>query len=57
MIESNDWDRIRPVLVAVEDLELRLDDVEASPIYRFMCDRGYRPSSHVVLTSVYIEAR
>lgn len=54
VLQSNDWDRFRPTIAAVEDLDLVLDNVAASATYRFMHDQGYRLVSHVVLTSIYV---
>lgn len=54
VLTSNDWDRFRPSIVAVEDLDLRLDDLDGSPIHGFMSEHGYRLVSHVVLTSLYL---
>jgi FkbM family methyltransferase len=56
VLESGDWDRFHPTLVAVEDLDLDLGAVEASASYRFMRDHGYRLTSHAVLTSIYLRA-
>lgn len=53
VLQSGDWDRFRPHVVAVEDLELDLTDVAASPVHRFMGSVGYRLRAHVVLTSLY----
>ena len=52
-IQSNDWQRFRPRVVAVEDLELDLRDVAASPIHTFMNSVDYELRAHCVLTSLY----
>lgn len=52
-VQSNDWQRFRPRVVAVEDLELDLRDVGASPIHRFMDTVDYELRAHCVLTSLY----
>ena len=51
---SNDWDRFRPEVVAVEDLNLDLSNVRSSPTHQFMTSVGYEMAAHVVLTSLYV---
>jgi FkbM family methyltransferase len=53
VLQSGDWARFRPLVVAVEDLDLDLTDVAASPLHAFMRSVGYRMRAHVVLTSLY----
>jgi FkbM family methyltransferase len=54
VLESSDWTRFRPSLVAAEDLGLDLADVRSSPIFRFMTGVRYRLVAHAVFTSFYL---
>ncbi len=53
VLQSNDWQRFRPRLVAVEDLEMRLGEPTSSAIFRLLASHGYRLVSHAVKTSFY----
>ncbi|WP_374653209.1 FkbM family methyltransferase [Dongia sp.] len=53
VLRSNDWARFHPRLVAVEDLELDLERVTESRIFRFLRPLGYRLVSHLHYTSLY----
>jgi FkbM family methyltransferase len=53
-MQSNDWQRFRPQVVAVEDLDLDLRNVDGSPIHRLMESVGYELRAHCVLTSLYV---
>ncbi len=53
ILESNDWRRFRPGLIAVEDLGLDLARLEESGIYRLLRSQGYRLDSQLRLTSIY----
>ena len=53
VLRSNDWSRHRPALIAVEDFSLDLAESAASPIHRYLRERGYRLDSHLRLTSLY----
>ncbi len=55
VLRSNDWTAFRPILVMVEDIDLRLDDLAGSPVFMFMNQLGYRMVAHAVLTSFYME--
>jgi len=42
VLQSNDWDSYRPLLVLVEVLGVQtLNDVETTPIWKYMKDKGY----------------
>jgi hypothetical protein len=57
VLESNDWGRFRPVVVLVEDLEVRgIDGAARSPVAEYMTGRGYVPFARTRLTSLFIEA-
>lgn len=53
VLRSNDWARFHPFLLAVEDLDLDLERVTESPIFRFLRPLGYRLVSHLHYTSIY----
>ncbi|MBT8202060.1 MAG: FkbM family methyltransferase [Acidimicrobiia bacterium] len=54
VLESNDWSRYRPAIVAVEDLALRLDEPASSGAFRLLRDEGYRFVAHALKTSFYL---
>ena len=53
-LQSSDWKRFRPSLVAIEDLELDLSNARSSPVFQFMTDVRYRFVAHAVYTSFYL---
>lgn len=53
VLRSNDWARFHPKLLAVEDLDLDLERVTESRIFRFLRPLGYRLVSHLHYTSLY----
>ena len=53
-LRSSDWQRFRPSLVAVEDLDLNLADTLSSLVFRFMTDVRDRLVAHAVYTSFYL---
>lgn len=55
VIESNDWSRYRPLVVAIEDLAFRMDAPADSAIYRFMTAQGYRIVSRAIFTNFFID--
>jgi len=54
VLETNDWNRYRPFLLAVEVHGLQMDDPAASTIHRFLQSVGYRWVSHVFVTSLFM---
>ena len=52
-LRSNDWARFHPKLLAVEDLDLDLERVVESKIFRYLRPLGYRLVSHLHYTSLY----
>ncbi|NNL13826.1 MAG: FkbM family methyltransferase [Acidimicrobiia bacterium] len=54
VLESNDWGRYRPGVVAVEDLTLRLEEPADSAVFRLLTAEGYRFVSHALKTSFYL---
>jgi FkbM family methyltransferase len=53
VLRSNDWARFHPKLLAVEDLDLDLERVVESKIFRYLRPLGYRLVSHLHYTSLY----
>ena len=53
VLRSNDWARFHPALLAIEDLDLDLERVTESVIFRFLRPLGYRLVSHLHYTSIY----
>lgn len=51
--QSNDWRRVRPEIVAIEDSRLDLARPEDSEIYRFMTGQGYHLENKARLTAIY----
>lgn len=54
VLESSDWDRWRPAIVAVEDHGISLSSPQDSATYRFMVAKDYALHSKCNLTSVYV---
>jgi len=57
VLESSDWARYRPLLIAVEVHSLVLDRPEESPTHRLLKSHGYIWVSHVFATSLFISRR
>lgn len=53
VLRSNDWARFHPLLLAVEDLDLDLERVTESRVFRFLRPLGYKLVSHLHYTSLY----
>ena len=54
-LESNDWARFRPTLIAIEDFEFNFDDPRRSKIYEFLKAQRYEMVSRCVFTSFFVE--
>jgi FkbM family methyltransferase len=55
VLESNDWDKYRPLVVAIEDIGYDFDNPKASPTYNFLRERGYRPISRTIYTNFFAD--
>ncbi len=53
VLESNDWQRWTPHIIAVEDQNIELDTPRRSEKYQFLTRRGYFLHSQCHYTSVY----
>ncbi|HEY0660220.1 MAG TPA: FkbM family methyltransferase [Lysobacter sp.] len=56
-LESNDWERHRPSLIAIEDFEFVFDDPRRSKIYEFLKGQTYEMVSRCVFTSFFVDRR
>jgi FkbM family methyltransferase len=54
VLESSNWRRWRPAIVAVEDHGISLSSVQESATYRFMAAQDYALHSKCNYTSVYV---
>lgn len=54
VLESNDWERYRPFLIAVEEYQMDLSDLASSSIHELLIPLGYRLVSRAVLTNFYV---
>jgi FkbM family methyltransferase len=52
-LQSNDWSRFSPRMLAVEDPALDLETATGTPIRRFLAALGYRLTAKLHLTSIY----
>lgn len=53
VLQSNDWSRWRPQVIAVEDHQIDLGAPENSATFRYLRDLGYRLQSKCHYTSIY----
>ena len=53
VLESNDWERYRPKVIAVESHGFNLNNPQVNETFRFLVGKGYSLTSHVVVTSIY----
>jgi FkbM family methyltransferase len=53
VLESNDWQRWKPAIIAIEDQNIELNAVQRSEIFRFLNPHGYYLHSQCHHTSVY----
>ena len=57
VLKSNNWDRYRPFLIAVETHGMDLDKQKDNDIYMYLSQLGYKFVSHVFVTSLFIDMR
>ena len=55
VLSSTDWERFRPLIVAVEDFEYSANNPGISKIYKHLSDRGYLLFSRTIYTNFFIE--
>jgi hypothetical protein len=54
---SNDWNKYRPFLIAVETHGLNLDKPRDNDVYNFLIDLGYKMVATVFVTSMFIDTK
>jgi FkbM family methyltransferase len=54
VLGSNDWQRFRPKVIVAELIGTDFAEMEASPLYRFLTDRGYRLQSKLVNSAIFV---
>lgn len=58
VLQSNDWERYRPWVIAIEDLEFNFEtNLEDSQINTYLRTLSYKLVSRTIYTSVYVDAR
>jgi len=55
VLQSNDWARFRPLVVAIEDMEFDPAEPASSPTFRFLRDLGYRLFSRTIFTNFFAD--
>jgi FkbM family methyltransferase len=55
VLQSNDWTRFRPRVVAIEDIEFNLDEPTHSATYRFLREQGYHFFSRTIYTNFFAD--
>ncbi|CAH1656862.1 FkbM family methyltransferase [Hyphomicrobiales bacterium] len=55
VIQSNNWEKFRPTIVAVEDFDFDFANPEMSPIFVFMKSVEYKMISRTIYTSFFSE--
>ena len=53
VLKSNDWSKIKPRFIAIEDHAMNLGDLSNNMIYHYLFGKGYRLMTHVFVTSIY----
>jgi FkbM family methyltransferase len=53
VLQSNDWQKYKPVVVLVEDLDVSLEETDKSMITSFMKEQGYQLYCRTPLTSIF----
>lgn len=55
VLQSNDWNLYRPLIVAVEDFQFKFDTPDSSEVYRYMREIGYTMFSRTIYTSFFCD--
>lgn len=53
VLNSNDWSKYRPEVIAIEDHAFQIEHHAHSPIYQLLSKQGYRIESKCHFTSIY----
>lgn len=54
VLGSNDWQRFRPKVIVAELIGKDLAEMQASLLYRFLAERGYRLQSKLVNSAIFV---
>jgi len=54
VLKSNNWDKYRPYILAVETHGINLNDPTLNATYNYLCERDYELISHTFVTSFFI---
>jgi hypothetical protein len=57
VLNSNNWAKYRPFLIAVETHGMDLDRPDENDIYIYLSGLGYKMVSQVFVTSMFIDMR
>ena len=53
VLESIDWNKIKPEVIAIEDHSFKMETYSESPIYQFLSKQGYSLESKCHFTTLY----
>jgi FkbM family methyltransferase len=56
VLQSNDWERYKPFVIAIEAHGLKLEKLATDPVHNFLHEKGYRLVSHAFVTSIYMNS-
>lgn len=54
VLNSNNWSKYKPTIIAVEDFDLKLYDISLSKIFQLLSSNGYELFSLTLYTSFYV---
>jgi hypothetical protein len=57
VLNSNNWAKYRPFLIAVETHGMDLEKLKDNDIFTYLHELGYKLVSHVFVTSLFIDLR
>lgn len=55
VLESNDWRCFKPLVILVEMLNLKIEDMPQNIIHQYMTDKNYKLTAKTFSTAVYIQ--
>lgn len=57
VLNSNNWDKYKPEIILVEDLDFSIINFKNSKIYRFLTDKDYKLLAKTLNTLVFINKK